>query len=350
MFDFRHKLKNGTLFTTWEPGLFTLPGVLFLWAGLIALHRLASRGAYGVQTVPVVLCSLVLFLAGILLCLGRAGYLFSPKENRWGFWTGLLRPFVFFRHALDPVEKVALQEEPLNDKETAYLFVLKEQKEHTIGITGEAAVAFSVAESMAAFLHQPLAYESYDSRKNSSFDPPAWGQLASFSDETGTASRGKPKNGTITAGPQFGYLKARGPLLLGLFMTFVLYLAWDAEHLSSSVWGLAATLFALVLLAWGLVNAVLTFFKKQRISIDKTGITLTQSFPTKQTVSVSWNDLAYCALIPHKMGFLGMTGRDKAIVLAPANGTSFEIGAHMTIEELADLHAYLSQQGKRLTG
>ncbi len=347
MFDFRHTIVRGRLVTAWESGLFALPGVLFMWAALVALHRLTLRGFEGnVTLVYVSIC--ILFVAGLCLAGGRAGLIFAPKEGRWGYWVGLFRPVVCYWRPLGPVEKVHLETETSASGEKAFVLGFQGQKTTTLGATASEPVAFSVAESIATFLGKPLSFQ--DGQLEKSFgEPPFWGQLMNLLGGAGGGEgKVRPEKGKIPLPPHLTGLRGRGPLLLAIFMGVVLFLSWETEQLTRTLWGIAAAAFVICLCLWGLAFGLNALLRRGAVQSDKTGLALTVTGLLPQRCAFSWGDVLYLAILPPKKGFLTLAGRDSCVV-AGAEQRSCRLGESLPNERLFGLHRYLLQQLRKNT-
>jgi hypothetical protein len=345
MFDFRHTIVKGRLRALWEPGLFALPGVLFVWAGLVALHRLALHGIEGDATL-VYVCIGILFVAGLCLALGRAGRVFAPQEGRWGFCLGLLRPLVCLWRPLAPYDRVVLESEPAVGEGRAYAVGLSGQKEFSLGVTVNAVVACSVAESLATFLGRPLHIKDGQAERSVSAGP-FWGQTASFGGVTG-GPKAKAEGGEVSVPIHATGLRGRGPLLLAVFMGVVLFLSWDYEQLTRSLWGIAAIGFVAVFCLWAVTFSVHSFLRRGSVRAEKQALTVEEKGLWARRRSFSWSDIVYLAVLPPKKGFLELAGRDGCVVVGDSQGSA-RVGESFRGEQLLALFRHLTSQLRKYT-
>jgi len=343
MVDFRHTIVNGRLRALWEPGLFAFPGVLFMWAGLVALHRLALWGVEGGAGI-VYVCVGILFLAGLCLALGRAGTVVSPKEGRWGFCLGILRPLVCFWRPLAGHDRVILEVEAASGEEKAYAVGLGGEREVSLGVTTNAVVAGSVAESLATFLERPLQLKDEHSEKTLESGP-FWGQTASFGGKGG-AQKARTEGGAVQLPLHATSLRGRGPLLLAIFMVIVLALSWGSEELSRSFWGITAVGFVVMLCLWALPFSLNAFLRRASVRADKKALTYQEKGLLPSQHSFAWTDVVYVAVLPPKKGFLELAGRDGCVTVGDRT-RSVRFGESLKGDDLVGLYRYITAQMRK---
>jgi len=342
MLDFRHTIRRGKVLASWEPGLFALPGVLFMWAALVALHRIALHGFKGDPTLVGISVG-ILFVAGLCLAGGRWGVAFAPKEKRWGYWIGLFKPFFCFWRSLDPYENVVFEEEDGGGGEKVYGVALSGKGEVSLGATTEEPVAASVAESLAAFLGKALSVREGEKLKTAA-EPPFWGQLSAV--EKKSVARVRTERGRVNSGPRLRALRGRGPLLLSVFMGAVLYLSWGREELFRTVWGLLAAGLVAFLCLWAVPFVVDSFLRRTSIEAGKKGLSVEERGIWKRRRDFSWVEIRYLAILPPKKGFLELAGRDACVLVGDENASS-PLGEALKYEELLGLYSYLLQHLRR---
>jgi hypothetical protein len=344
MFDFRHTIVKGRLRAFWEPGLFALPGVLFLWAGVVALHRVSLRGAEG-SAVFLYGSIGILMIAGLCLAGGRAGVVFAPAEKRWGHWIGLFRPLVCRWRSLAPFDRVVVEREEAGGGEASYHVGLAGEKDVSLGATTDEPVAFSVAESLATFLRTSIALGGEKQTARTFSQPPLWGQLAAAGGTAGSVPKLRAEAGRVTVPLHIRALRGRGPILLAAFMAFVLYVSWSSEELGRSPWGIAASLAVVALCAWALAFGLNALLRRGTISCEKKELAIDVKGLWPARRSLAWPDIAYLALLPPKKGFLALAGRDARVVVG-SRDQAWPIGESLRGDDIVGFYRYLVQQAK----
>ena len=342
MFDYRQKIAGGRLLAFWEPGLFALPGMLFIWAALVALHRIAYRGFDGSRPL-VFACVVILIAAGVALLGGRWGVVFAPGEKRWGVWVGIFRPLVVRWRPLHAGARVALTVEHGMAADPFFLVRLMNGHPADIGATADPQVAAAATEGLASFLGLPL--ECRDGARSETFDgPPHWGALATLAGRGGDGRRFTGKEVTLPAG-RLG-MRGRGPLLLAAFLAAIAGVNWTPLEMGRSLWGVAACVWVACFCLWAVPYALDCALRSGRIAAGKDGLSIAQRGLLRRAAAVAWDDLVYLSLVPARKGFLGLSGRPHHVCVGWKSGST-EVGEHLSDGDLVELHRFIAQHARK---
>lgn len=347
MFDLRHKIAKGRLYVTWEPEwlFLVLPGVMFMWGALVAMHRLASRGT-DASSAMIFVCCAVLFAAGVCLSCGRAGLVFDPAARRWGWWLGIIKPLYVHWRPIADGQKLVLKVDELTDQEQVYTLAFEGKQETKLGVTYHRLVAFSMSESLAAFLRCPLAVKTDRSEKVLA-DGPVWGQIGACFGKPFKADKKALKEKAIKLASHVNTLAGRGPFFLSAFMVFIVCLSWRSEALWRSLWGLAAVGAVGIGFILALLFALAMMGRKISVSFTKQQLAVDWTFPGRKSWTFPWEALAYLTVVPARKGFLPVAGRDAAIVVGLKDQDSVAFGECLNEDNLVGLYNNLLQQASK---
>ncbi len=341
MFDLRHTVRKRRLVAAWEPGLFAFTGFLCIWGALVALHRLTAWGAEADATL-LGASIVILWLAGAAMSAGTYGKVFAPAEKRWGRFAGIVEPLAAIWRPLADDDAVELKvETPAAGGAAAFELAIAGAKRKVLGITSDAFVAVSCAESLATFLARPLAVNEGDASRRIERGP-FWGQLAALLEREGGSKR-KATGGELRLPWRFFPISGRGPVLLAVFMLVVVGLNWQSLALMRSAWGVAAAAVLAALCAWAFPYGMNEFAKRGVVRAEKDGLVIEQVGLWRTRRLFAWNAIAYCAVLPAGKGFLGLAGRESRVVVGDEK-SSIAIGETLAEEDLLELYRFLVQQ------
>jgi hypothetical protein len=339
MFDLRHTVRKCRLVVAWEPGLFAFSGFLCIWGALVALHRLSAWGAEADMTLLGASIG-VLAVAGAALFAGTYGTVYEPGRKRWGRFAGVCVPLAAKWRPLADSDCVELRVEDGATFELA----IKGARPTALGRTTDGLVAASCAESLAAFLRCPLAWNEGAVERRAERGP-FWGQLANLVEREGAPKR--KFSGSECALPwRLFAIRGRGPFLLAVFMLGALVVNWESLALLRSAWGIVALAALAVLCLWALPFSANVFAERGVVRVEKDGLVVERKGLWRTRRAFAWNAIAYLVVLPSNKGFLSLAGRESRIVLGDAEG-SIELGETLPEDDLVELYRFLVQQVRK---
>ncbi|HAK94337.1 MAG TPA: hypothetical protein DCM87_04875 [Planctomycetes bacterium] len=307
----------------------------------MALHRLSAWGAEA-DAILLGASIVILWIAGVVMCAGTYGTVFAPAEKRWGCFAGFIEPLVTLWRPLAEDDAVELKvEAQAASGAAAYELAIAGSKRRALGVTSDAFVAVSCAESLATFLARPLVVNDGEASRRIERGP-FWGQLAAMLEREGGSKR-KATGSEFRLPWRLFPIRGRGPVLLAAFMVVVVGLNWESLALLRSAWGVAAAAVLAALCAWALPFGLNEFAKRGVVRADKDGLVIEEIGLRRTRRVFAWNAIAYCAVLPAAKGFLGLAGRESRVVVGDER-RSAAIGATLKENDIPELYRFLIQQ------